>query len=272
MIRPLFIILLYIFFYLNAGAQELFVFTEPASNIPARAISIRLVDRLVPHDKIYERAANRLTPELYVGISKKLMAAAGGSFSNMHTADFRSESYFAYLKYRFLSVDDVHRHFRMAAFASASHTAAPFHYDEVSLAGDKSGVELGLVATQLWNKLALSATTSHVQLLDASRTDNVVYVPTRIYAVMNYSLSAGLLVLPVSYTSYRQVNLNLYTEFLAQQALDPHRYFIDWAPAVQLILFSNTRLNIGYRRQLWGNALRMTKGSWQFGVERTFLN
>jgi hypothetical protein len=160
----------------------------------------------------------------------------------------------------------------MAAFADASYSRSPYHYDEISLQGDKSGVQLGIIATHLWNKLAVSAIVSHVQALDTSRNNKVVYIPSRIYQVMNYSLSAGYLLLPFEYTSYKQTNLNLYVEALAQQSLDRKAYYLDLAPAIQLIFNSNAKLNLGYRFQLNGDMVRMTSSSWLISFERTFLN
>ena len=253
-------------------AQELYVFTEPASNMPAHSISVKLTDHFVTSDKIYDRFSHRIMPQLMFGVNKKLMLHIGGTISNMHTPGFRFESVNFYAKYRFLSNDDIHTHFRMAVFADASATKAPFHYDEITLMGDKSGVEAGIIATQLWNKFALSATVSHTQVLDKSRTDKVTYVPGRLYQSMNYSLSGGLLIFPKEYTDYKQTNLNLYTEILAEQSLDAGKYCIDLAPAAQLIFNSNTKLNIGYRFQLCGNMSRMSNNSWQVSLERTFLN
>jgi hypothetical protein len=200
------------------------------------------------------------------------MVHVGGTFADMHTKNFRWESVYLYSKYRFLSNDDLHSHFRMAAFADLAYTRSPFHYDEINLQGDKSGVQLGLIATQLWNKLAVSGTLSHTQVLDKSRNSKTnIYIPSRIYQAMNYSLSAGYLVLPFEYTDYRQTNLNIYTEVLAQQSLDRKAYFVDMAPAVQLIFNSNAKLNLGYRFQLNGDMLRMSKSSWLISFERTFL-
>jgi len=191
----------------------------------------------------------------------------------MHTTDFKYESVSFYAKYRFLSKDELHKHFRMAFFADASTTRAPFHYDEITLMGDKSGIEAGIIATQLWHKLALSGTISHTQVLDQSRRNKtVIYVPARNYQAMNYSLSAGYLIFPKEYTDYKQTNLNLYLEILAQQTLDQQTSYVDMAPALQLIFNSNTKLNIGYRFQAAGNMQRMASNSWQISVERTFLN
>jgi hypothetical protein len=221
----------------------------------------------------HNQSMQRIMPEIRFGISKKLMMNTGMTFANMHTDNFAWESIYFYSKYRFLSHDDIHKHFRVAAFAEGSYTRAPFHNDEVNLDGDKNGIRAGIIATQLWNKFALSGSISHTQVLDKSRNSKtIIYVPSRVYQAMSYSLSGGYLLLPVEYKDYKQTNLNLYAEFLAQQSLDRKAYFIDMAPAVQLIFNSNTKLNAGYRFQLDGTMQRMAKKSWQLSLERTFLN
>ncbi|TMI75413.1 MAG: hypothetical protein E6H09_00965 [Bacteroidetes bacterium] len=268
-----FCVLLSFFFALTAKGQELYVFTEPASNMPARSISIRVRSEFMAPQPWHNLPMHRLMPEIMFGLNKKWMLHTGLTFADMHTANFGWESIYGYLKYRFLSKDEIHQHFRMAAFIEATYSRAPFHQDEANLGGDKSGVQAGIIATQLWNKLAISATLSHTQILDESRNSkNVIYVPSRIYQVMNYSLSAGYLLLPRSYTDYKQTNLNIYLEFLGQQSLDRKAYFIDMAPALQLIFNSNTKLNVGYRFQLDGTMQRMAKTSWLISIERTFLN
>jgi hypothetical protein len=261
------------FFAAIAKGQELYVFTEPASNMPARSISLRLRGEFMGPQPWHNRPMQRLMPEVMFGLNKKWMLHVGTTFGNMHTNNFGWESVYTYIKYRFFSNDEIHQHFRMALFTEGAYSRSPFHQDEVSLGGDKSGVQAGIIATQLWNKLAISGTISHTQILDKSRNSkNVIYVPSRIYQAMSYSLSAGYLLLPKEYTDYKQTNLNLYTEFLAQQSLDRKAYYIDMAPAVQLIFNSNTKLNIGYRFELSGTMQRMAKNSWLVSIERTFLN
>ena len=270
--KKLFILLILFCAFIHGNAQELYVFTEPASNMPAHSISAKFTDHFVTNDKIYGRFSQRFMPQLMFGFSKKFMFHIGATISNMHTGAFRYESFNLYAKYRFLSKDEIHKHFRMAVFAAASDTRAPFHYDEITLMGDKSGVEFGLIATQLWNKLAVSGTIAHTQVLDKSRKSDVIYVPARIYQSMNYSLSAGYLLFPKEYTDYKQLNINIYTELLAEQTLDIKKHSIDLAPALQFIFNSNAKLNIGYRFQVSGNMTRMSRNSWLVSFERTFLN
>ena len=254
-------------------SQELYVFSDPASNVPAKSISVKLSSYFLPKPNDANKFMHRYVPEVMFGLSKNFMLRANLSFSNMHTDRFIWESVYLYGKYRIFTRDELHRHFRMAAFADVSYSRNPFHYDEVSLMGDKSGVQAGIIATQLWNKLAISGTISHTQVLHKSRkyANNQVY--SFPYQAFNYSLSAGYLILPVEYKDYRQTNLNFYLEFLAQQTLDPNKYYIDMAPAVQFIFNSNTKVNIGYRFQLGSNEMwRMATDTWHVGVERTFLN
>ena len=130
---------------------------------------------------------------------------------------------------------------------------------------------MGLVATQLWHKLAVSATVTHTQVLDNSRYNKVLYIPQRNYQAMNYALSAGYLVFPREYRDYKQTNLNLYIEILSQQTLDRKTNYLDIAPALQLIFNSNAKFNLGYRFQATGNMSRMANNSWQVSFERTFL-
>lgn len=270
--RNYFIIIFLLFTVNKVAAQELYVYAEPASNMPAHSISIKLTDHFVTGDNIYNRFSNRIMPQIMFGINKKFMFHIGGTFANMHTNDFRYESVNFYAKYRFLSNDGMHKHFRMAAFVDASATKAPYHYDEITLMGDKSGIEAGLIATQLWNKFALSGTISHTQVIDKSRNNKVIYVPDRMYQALNYSLSGGLLLFPKEYTNYKQTNVNLYAELLAQQTLDSKKHYVDLAPAIQFIFNSNAKLNIGYRFPVCGTMQRMAANSWLVSFERIFLN
>jgi hypothetical protein len=184
----------------------------------------------------------------------------------------RWESVNVYAKYRFLSKDDVHAHFRMAAFLEGSVSRNEMFYDELSLDGDQSGLQAGLIATQLLHKLAISGTVSTIQVLNNQRNDYDGANRPYPFSGINYSLSAGYLLLPRKYSSYKQTNLNLYLELLGSNTLDKKTNFVDLAPALQLIFNSSTKLNLGYRFQLGGNMHRMATESWKISVETLFLN
>ena len=251
-------------------AQELFPYTEPASNMPAKSMSLKMSAMLgqgVHGDKLDQR----YSPEVMFGMSKKWMFHAGLTLSNMYENFFYYESARVYAKYRFLSNDDVHKHFRMAAFATAAYSRNHLQHNELNLMGDHSGVQAGLIATQLWNKLAVSGTASLIEVLDEKRNDKPQQYA---FQSLNYSLSAGYLVLPRVYKDYDQTNLNIYAELLGGQNLDweYEKYYLDLAPSLQLIFKSTSKLNLGYRFQLKSDIYRNMKNSWMISYEYIFLN
>ena len=252
--------------YSFSQAQELYVFSEPASNMPSNTFSPKVKANLSGSG---DSMIQRYTPELMFGVSKEFMFHVATSFSNMHTPDLKWESAFVYGKYRFYSKDDVHRHFRLAAFLEGGYSKNPLYYDEISVRGDNSGFDLGLIATQLINKTAVSLTTSYIKIY-GEKPEHAHHELVR--SAINYSLSAGQLILPVEYTSYEQLNFNVYLEILGQHALNKKAYYVDIAPAIQFIFNSNSKLNYGYRFQLDGSAIRAAENNFQISFEHTFFN
>lgn len=268
--RILTIVLLIVFFKTNG--QELYPLTEPASNMPAKSMSLKLSD-MFGKGADGSRIAQRYSPEVMFGLNKKWMVHAAFSFSDMYERYLYYESARVYAKYRFLSKDEVHKHFRMAAFATATYSRNHLQYNELNLMGDQSGVQAGIIATQLWNKLAVSGTASLIEVFDKKRNDKTV--PQQYaFESLNYSLSAGYLVLPINYKDYKQTNLNIYAELLGGRNLDwqYEKYYLDLAPSVQLIFNSTSKLNMGYRFQLKSDIYRNMKNNWMLSYEHVFLN
>ena len=255
-----------------AVSQELFVYTEPASNMPAKSVSAK-VSGMFSDDNHSDRTLQRYTPEVMVGISKKWMVHATATISNMHQDKFIFESSRIYGKWRFLSLDDVHKHFRMAAFGAASYSRNNLNFNEINLSGDQSGVQVGLIATQLWNKLAVSGSASLNEVLHEYRWDDA-HRDLHAFEAVNYSLSAGYLVLPFEYRDYRQTNLNVYLELLGGRNInwEDEKYYLDLAPAIQLIFNSTDKLNLGYRYQIAGDISRMANRGFMISYEHIFLN
>lgn len=254
------------------SAQELYVFSEPASNMPAKALSLKYTGKFLEgyHSGKTEQ---RQALAVQLGLNKQWMVRAATTISDMYSYPAtRWESINVYAKYRFLSKDEVHKHFRAAAFLEASYSKNDLYYDELSLEGDQSGVQAGLVFTQLLHKLALSSTVSVTEVIHEQRSNDDSPQGIYPYASFNYSLSAGYLLLPRKYVSYKQTNFNIYLELLGSNTLDKSLHFVDLAPAVQLIFNSNTKVNAGYRFQLSGNMHRMATESLLISVETTFLN
>jgi len=159
----------------------------------------------------------------------------------------------------------------MAAYAEVSTSANPLIYDELSMEGDQSGWQTGIILTQLLHKLAISGTAGFTQTFLQPDTIHHISVPPISREAFTYSLSAGYLILPRTYTSYDQTNLNLYCELLGQEGISSKRGFLDMAPALQLIFKSQFKLNLGYRFQLAGDMKRMAQQSWLLSTEWLFL-
>lgn len=268
-----------------AQAQELYVNTEPASNMAANSMGIRFTNKFF-NMKFEGHTGMRFEPEVMFGISKNLMVHGVGYLSNNMQDDIRFEGGSLYAKYRFISKDEVHSHFRMAAYAKGSlidnpyypvlesghdHNGRNYENEELDLEGMTSGAGAGIIATQLLHKLALSGTVGYNRFMKNLKNE----LPTNVSRNMvNYSLSAGYLLLPVKYKSYEQTNLNLYVEFLGKSNIDQYRagYYVDVAPAIQFIFNSATRLDFSYRTQLFGDMARNMDRSFMVRVEHNIFN
>jgi hypothetical protein len=268
--------LVFIFFLLISfspvNAQELYPYSEPASNMPARSISVKQTSmfmRGVHSNKILQRHM----PEVMLGLNKDWMFHASLNLSDMHEDKFIWEGAKLYAKYRFLSLDDVHKHFRMAAFGAVVYSRNHLDHNEINTMGDQSVAQVGLIATQLWHKLAISGTGSLVEVLNKERWDKSLISPYA-FRALNYTLSAGYLVLPREYTDYKQTNFNIYAELIGGRNIDfeSERYYVDLAPAIQFIFNSNDKLNLGYRFELSSDIYRLSRKSFMISYEHTFLN
>jgi hypothetical protein len=254
---------------LSSQAQELFSLTEPASNMAARSIGVRIDNSIM--DEINSSKINyHLIPEIRVGVTKKLMIQGGVFFSNRNDR-FRAEGGSVYAKYRFLSNDAMQRHFRMAAFGRISYNNSDIHQEEINMYGHNTGFEAGVVATQLLRKVALSTSASFVKASDNGNNNKFIYGSGDSKAV-NYTFSIGKLMLPKQYKDYRQTNLNLMVEFLNQVNAGSGKYYMDVAPSIQMILNSQSRIDLGYRKQLSSTMIRTAPNGFFIRLEHNFFN
>ncbi|CAH0207003.1 hypothetical protein SRABI27_01889 [Pedobacter sp. Bi27] len=265
--RILVLALMIIGAYTNGFAQELYVFTEPASNMPTKSIGVRITNEGMFNNPDF---VSRTIPEVMIGFNKNLMMHAQGFLSDMD-GKYRLEGGSLYAKYRFLSLDEAHSHFRAAAFGRISSSNRPNFTRDINLEGDNSGWQTGLIFTQLLHKLALSATLGYA---DAIITDKVLRLNTpQPDKMLSYSLSSGYLVLPVVYKDYKQPNFNVYLELLGKTDPSSGQSYLDIAPAIQVILNSTTRIDLGYRFQATGNMdNRYTKNMYLLRAEFNFFN
>jgi len=263
-------ILLFIsfFIYSNAFSQELFVFTEPASNMPAKALGIRDMNGFM-FEKDGKLNYHNM-PELMLSINKKLMIHAQGFISNRQDGGFETEGGSLYAKYRFFSEDGKQSHFRMALFARASKKRADIHQDEIETTAHNSGYEAGFIATKLLHKVAISSTISYERALD--NKPNYKFPPMQANSATNYTLSIGKLMFPKVYTSYNQTNVNLMFELIGQRLNGNQKSFLDMGPSIQFIVNSQARFDIGFRQQLYSTMERTAPNGFILKFEYLFFN
>lgn len=262
------ILLLFVFSFNAAAAQELYVFTEPASNMAAKSIGFRANNYLMFNNSSKETNYH-LVPEVMWGVSKKIMLHAEAFLSNRNKS-FVAEGGGAYIKYRFYSVDEVHSHFRMALYGRYSFNNSDVHQQAIDLNGHNSGYEGGLIATKLINKVAFAASASYLHAADNNK-EKFIYGNKNRNAV-NYTASVGKLMLPKEYTGYKQTNVNLMLEMLGQINLNTRYSFLDMAPSVQFILLSRMRIDAGYRIPLVKDLSRTTPGGFLLRLEYNIFN
>jgi hypothetical protein len=81
------------------------------------------------------------------------------------------------------------------------------------------------------------------------------------------------LLLPFHYKSYNQPNLNVYLEMQGRNSLSDYKTNIyELFPAVQLILKSYMRIDLGYRIQLKSNVTRIGTSGFLMRFEYNIFN
>ena len=223
--------------------QELFSFTEPASNMPSKSIGFRLTSTLMK-EEVSNKYNLHLLPEIMIGINRHFMFHAEGFISNRNK-NVDAEGAALYGKYRFLSKDDIHSHFRLAAFSQCAFNKSVVHQDAIDLRGLNSGFNLGILATKLIEKTAISTSIAYVQALNNGKSTEHQFNNKN--KAIDYTLSIGKLFLPKEYVDYNQTNMNGMLEMLCQTNLSTGKTFVDLAPSLQFIIFSKMRVDLGYR-------------------------
>jgi len=247
-------------------SQELYVNTEPASNMATHSLGIRLENQGFLHP-VYKK---RTTLEVMYGASKWLMVHGSLYASDLYQNNQRFEGGSVYAKYRFLSIDSVQQHFRGALFAKVSGVNNPVVNQEITLEGDNSGFQSGVVFTRLSHKIAMSGSASYLRDWNNSGGYNI---PTRLARdAVAYTLSAGYLALPKVYKDYKQVNMNIYAELLGKTNPGYGQSYLDAAPAIQFIFNSLIRVDFSYRVPLYNSMERNTGNMYLVRLEYNLFN
>ncbi len=249
-------------------SQELFVYTEPASNMAAKSIGIRAANYFM-RQQHSDRYNYMLAPEIMLGISKKVMIHVEGFWGNLDNDGFKANGGALYAKYRFYSEDEIHSHFRMAAFARVAINNTIVDYPAININGQNSGYEAGMIATKLINKVAISAGSSFAHATDNLEGNKFIFAD-KYRNALNYQLSIGKLLLPKEYTSYEQLNLNGMIELLGQANMGYGNSYLDIAPSIQFIILSKMRIDLGYRFALVKDLGRMSNDGflvrWEYNI------
>jgi len=288
------IILYSILFFSVAGstlAQELFPHVDPASNIPKGVLGIRLVNE--GFNEVNQFRSSQSLRFMF-GISSKFMFTQSFNFSNHHGRKFPSDfivndgtigyhthgvqkgkrypyqldNFNLNLKYRFLSIDGTKNHFRMSGYLELAGGKEAHDEAEPNLMGDNGGIGAGVTATKLKNRFAVSLTVGGIlpQPYSYQRKDSTLEV--KYGKAINYSLSMGLLCLPIKYKNYKQTNVNLYCEFVGKTYQGAKVYskskeiaianvpaleggsYLEIRPSIQFIFNSNLRIDFSYGRPI----------------------
>jgi hypothetical protein len=284
-----------ILFSTVADAQELYVSTEPASNMATGSVGFRMLSKLYKMNYNNSFSSYRIEPEVMWGASRHLMVHVAGYASDMFQKSLKVEGASIYAKYRFYSNDDVHEHFRMAAYSKFSLINNPqeltvqnkkllpdgnggyaeqlynsvYKNNEFDIDGNNSGVTAGIVATKLVNKIAASASFGYGYRMNNL---NEKVMPGQPLNAITYTASFGYLLLPKDYVSYHQTNVNLYMELLGTSFPGEKKSYTDIAPAIQFIINSIARIDLAYRTQLTGNTARLSGNYFMIRLEYNILN
>ena len=261
----IFLVLFLSFIPSLSSAQELYINTEPASLIPKGTKVVRL-----NHHSIFLNGTNIMggignaiimSPSISYGLSKKIMVSGSFQFSNKPyeqdmMPNFGFSGFKIYSKQRILTTDKQKYHTRLSSFIKYSYHDNKFMKDNLDIELQDTGFEFGIIGTQLINKLAISVTSAVTRIsnIDEKYTSGstVKWQKINLNTIQN-SISAGYLLFPRKYKSYKQTNFNLYLEYLTNTILTRnfpdryHKFSSTLAPGIQFIIMSRSRLDFSYK-------------------------
>tara|TARA_Y100000996_G_scaffold17299_1_gene12892 strand:+ start:584 stop:1417 length:834 start_codon:yes stop_codon:yes gene_type:complete len=253
----LFFLILVIIFN-DSYSQELYINSEPASLIPKGTKVVRLSysNIIIDESNSLGDVANAflMTPSLAYGLSKKIMISTSFQFANRPyeqdlVPNFVFNGFKFYSKQRIYTTDKQKNHTRLSSFLKYSFHKDNFMKSNIDLDLQDKGFELGLIGTQLIKKLAISITSAYIRANDINDdSNNLISLST-----FKNSLSAGYLLLPRKYKSYKQTNFNLYLEYLTNTIMNKtfpvryNRFLSTLAPGLQFVILSRSRLDFSYK-------------------------
>ena len=250
--------LIFLFLYNNSYSQELYINTEAASLIPkgTKVIRFNYSNIFLNQTNEKESIKNALlfTPSLAYGLSKKIMISGSFQISNKPYekdlgTNFGFNGFKLYSKQRIFTTDKQKNHTRLSSFVKYSFHKEKFMKSNIDLELQDKGFEFGLIGTQLIKKLAISITSAYTRVNDIyDKSNNLFKLGT-----LKNSISAGYLVFPRKYKSYKQTNFNLYLEYITNTITNKsfperfNKFSSTLAPGIQFIILSRSRLDFSYK-------------------------
>ncbi|HSZ71692.1 MAG TPA: hypothetical protein VK750_03380 [Cytophagaceae bacterium] len=298
-------------------AQELYPYAEAASTQPKGVPTVRFA---YEHYKELPSQRGRyftgirvvygLTHKLTVGVSvtgsnhhrRKFPDGSTGLtnyFQNHHLKSYpqnpyQVEGFIALLKYRFLNIDGHQRHFRMAVMGSVAKSFIPHDSAEPRL-GDNSGAEGSWIATLLLKRFAVSLTNGYI--FPAKYKDKSQGIVFQSGNCQYLNVSLGYRLIPSKYSSYSNVNVNFYLEFITASyggatmsingqpySFDSYQYYdkyiynslqpntySEMRPSLQFILYSTTRIETGVASPIYNQSYLHFYPMYFISIHRSFF-
>jgi hypothetical protein len=228
--------LIVVSFFLITGklySQELFPNTEPASTMPKKLVGFRQINEM--YRDINNRERYFAGFRVMYGLTKKLTVMSMIGYSNHHFKNFPTnfvgfinnhhqkqyplypfliEGIHVYAKYRLVNFDGEQKHFRIAAYGEATKSFIAHTEAESSTMTDNTGYGGGLIFTKLHKRFATSVTWGFINSIPYQQNDGYREIKFKSGNVVMYNVSFGYRIYPKVYDSYKNINVNIYSEFI----------------------------------------------------------
>lgn len=314
----LYVTLLFFTHFEQCSAQELFPHNEIASSVPKNVLGIRLFGET--YDE-FGTQRNMVALRLMYGVSSKLSVSMTPSISNHHSKnlplglvththsnndtiyqtgnftrgihyDYRFNGVHILAKYRIVTNDGDHEHFRIAIYGEGSINNSAHDESEPNLMDDTKGFGGGILITYLKNHFAVSVNSGFVKPGTYTETTPDFYGGEQTTSLtygnaFNYNLSLGYLVYPFQYKKYSETNVNVYLEFMGKsygkatvvqnnRNIEPQTElllsgsYIEMHPGLQFILNSNLRFDFTVGFPVVKKSYARFYPIYMFGVQKYF--
>ena len=302
----------------KCSAQELFPHNEIASSVPKNVLGLRLFGESYDESGTQR---NMVALRMMYGVTSRLSVSVTPSLSNHHsknlplglvththsnndtiyqTGNFTRGIHYEYrfngihflAKYRVISNDGDHEHFRVAFYAEGSVNNSAHDESEPNLMDDTKGFGGGILVTYLKNHFAVSLSSGFVKPGTYTETTPDFYGGEQTTSLtygnsISYNLSFGYLIYPFQYKKYSETNVNVYLEFMGKsygqakviqnnRNIEPQTElllsgnYIEMHPGLQFIIDSNLRFDFTVGFPVVRKSFARFYPVYMFGVQKYF--